>query len=348
MTRHRRLLSVLLLALFAVTACGGTEVDSPATAPQAEADSGDTGEPTAADELLAELAEQVDYEFEASVFVLEEGEVDFSGPRDRRYSFDSITKTMTGLLLAHLHEAEELDLSTPVGEILDAGANADVTMLEMATHTSGLPETAANGDQWDGYTDEQPYAGYTPEMAEAALREAEIDEDVGYSNFAFQILGMSIEEVGEDTLGGLAEDLIFGPAGMVTADIPVGERGLPDGLVDGEPVPAWDNLLTGDGGAGGTIADLAAYAEFMLAPPAESAAAVDIATTAHIQEDDGTGSGLDWLITPEGLLWHAGASDAYNSIIVLDPETNRAVGYLTATGDLDEPAIDLFLEYFAA
>lgn len=337
-----------MVTLLLGVACGGAEVDPAAEAPQAEVESEAEGEPTAADELLAQLAEQVDYEFDASVFVLEEGEIDFSGPRDRRYSFDSITKTMTGLLLAHLHEREELDLSTRVGEILDAGANADITMLAMATHTSGLPETADNGDQWAGYTDEQPYAGYTPEMAEAALGEAELDEDVGYSNFAFQILGMCIEEVGEDTLGGLAEELIFGPAGMVTADIPVGERGLPDGLVDGEPVPAWDNLLTGDGGAGGTIADLAAYAGFMLEPPAESAAAVDIATTAHVQEEDGSGSGLDWFITPEGLLWHAGASDAYNSIIVLDPDANRAAGYLTATGDLDEPAIDLFLEYFAA
>jgi len=302
----------------------------------------------AADELLTQLTEHANYEFEASVFVFEGGELEFAGPLDRRYSFDSITKTMTALLLADLLATEELDLVTPVGEILDAGRNAEITLLQLATHTSGLPETADNWDQWEGFTDEQPYAGYTADMAETALEMAELDEDAGYSNFGFQILGLCVEKVGEDTLGGLARHQIFEPAGMSTADIPVGERGLPDGLLDGEPVPAWNNLLTGDGGAGGTIADLAAYAEFMLDPPADSAAAVDIATTAHIQHDDGDASGLAWFIPSEGLLSHAGASDAYNSMIVLDPDAGTAAGYLTATGDLDDEAVDLFLDYLAA
>ncbi len=241
----------------------------------------------------------------------------------------------------------ELELTTPIGEVLEAGENADITMVELATHTSGLPEAADNWDEWDGFTDEQPYAGYTAEMAEAALQTAELEEEPPYSNFAFQLLGVCIEERAGESLGDLADTVIFGPAGMNTADIPTGERDLPDGLLGGEPVPAWDNLLTGDGGAGGTIADLAAYAAFMVDPPDEATAVVDLATSPHLEDDEGFGTGLDWTIEPNGLRWHAGASDAYNSLVVIDQESQRAVGYLTATGDLDDAAIDLLLEYLA-
>lgn len=345
---RRLVLPLLLSAGLLLASCGPAPSPSAESASPSTPGDGPAGEPTESDRLLEALTKQADYEFEASVFVLSDDDLQFSGPVDRRYSFDSITKTMTGLLLAELHTDGRLRLDTPIGELLSAGPNSGITMLELATHTSGLPETADNWDDWEGFTDEQPYAGYTAAMAEEALPEAELDEEVGYSNYAFQLLGMCVEAASSQTLGDLAATLIFEPAGMNTAEIPEGRRDLPDGLFDGEPASAWDNLLTGDGGAGGTIADLAAYAEFVMDPPAESADAVELATTAHITDTQGYGSGLDWFIEPNGTIWHAGASDAYNSLVVIDRANRRAVGYLTATGDLDDAAIELFMEHLAA
>ena len=89
-------------------------------------------------------------------------------PEDARFEIGSITKTMTAALLASLVGDGVLALDDEIGRWLDAGPNGNITLEQLATHTSGLPRLAPNQP-----TDEaNPYRDFTAECAEEGLRTA--------------------------------------------------------------------------------------------------------------------------------------------------------------------------------
>lgn len=57
---------------------------------------------------------------------------------DGRFEIGSVTKTMTGTLLALLAADGTLRLDDEVGRWLSAGDNGRITLRQLATHTSGL------------------------------------------------------------------------------------------------------------------------------------------------------------------------------------------------------------------
>jgi CubicO group peptidase (beta-lactamase class C family) len=65
-------------------------------------------------------------------------------PEDARFEIGSITKTMTAALLASLAGDGVLALEDEIGRWLDAGPNGNITLEQLATHTSGLPRLAPN------------------------------------------------------------------------------------------------------------------------------------------------------------------------------------------------------------
>ena len=89
-------------------------------------------------------------------------------PEDARFEIGSITKTMTAALLASLVGDGVLALDDEIGRWLDAGPNGNITLEQLATHTSGLPRLAPNQP-----TDEvNPYRDFTAKCAEEGLRAA--------------------------------------------------------------------------------------------------------------------------------------------------------------------------------
>ena len=64
-----------------------------------------------------------------------------AGP-ETRFEIGSITKALTGMLLADAIDRREVSLETTVGDLVpDAGVTAfgSITFRELCTHTSGLP-----------------------------------------------------------------------------------------------------------------------------------------------------------------------------------------------------------------
>ena len=315
-----RAIGILAVAVL-TSACASDAVDQPAA-------------PVDAAGLRDAVAASVEVDVAIAAFVLD-GELTPVGDEDRLFSFDSITKTITGLILARLAEAGTVTMDTPVGDLLDAGPNGDITLEQLATHTSGLPRLAPNADEWDGFSMENPYAGFTAEMAEEGLRRAEQGDDE-YSNFGYQLLGLALERATGRPLGELAAQLVFDPAGMSTASLPQAPGRLDPGSRDGEPAPAWDEQLGGAGGAIGTVGDLAAYARFMLSPPEDVRSSVELALQPRSALGAGD-TGLGWVAT-DGFAWHNGGSAGYSSLIVLDRANGRAAGFLAADGDVGRRA----------
>src|SRR5579862_4159035 len=58
---------------------------------------------------------------------------------DSVFQIGSVTKAFTGLLLADSAARGEVNLSDPGTDYLPAASPGQVTLVELATHTSGLP-----------------------------------------------------------------------------------------------------------------------------------------------------------------------------------------------------------------
>src|SRR5699024_9318819 len=106
----------------------------------------------------------------------------------------SVTKTFTTELLRQQVESGDIDLQTTVGDIIEVEGSevSDVTMVELANHTSGLPRLDKDnlGLVRTIFT-EHPYAGITQDDVFDAARNASLSDggEQSYSNFGAALLG---------------------------------------------------------------------------------------------------------------------------------------------------------------
>ena len=250
------------------------------------------------------------------------------------FEFGSITKALTGTLLAALVLRGDVALDSPIGEWLDAGPNADITVLQLATHSSGLARLAPNAFDHEGFDMADPYAQFTPDLAEAGLRLAERREEVGtYSNFGFQLLGLLLERAGRRSFNELMAAEVFAPLGMASAGVSTGSA-IEGHDKSGNFVTHWSQPLPGAGGVEGTMSDLAELAAAtMRTPEGPAGEALALATTPH-RPGHNRSWGLGWVILVGDRRWHNGGTAGFSSTIVVDRKRNRAVALLANVGDL--------------
>ncbi|MBI5569110.1 MAG: serine hydrolase [Desulfomonile tiedjei] len=140
---------------------------------------------------------------------------------DTVYPLASITKTFTGVLLADFALRGRVRLNDPIGKYLPRGVIgqdnplARITLLDLATHTSGLPRmptnTATRGRQTPGrpYSVAQLYdflTHYRPVRPPGATFE--------YSNIGIGLLGHILEIAGSTPYETMVERRICRPLGM--------------------------------------------------------------------------------------------------------------------------------------
>ena len=115
---------------------------------------------------------------------------------DTLFEIGSVTKTFTGLLLQDMIERGEMKLDDPVAKYLPASVKMpthngkEITLLQLATHTSGLPKMP---DNFDPRRADNLAADYTIEKLYAFLSDYKLTRDPGakfeYSNLGMGLLG---------------------------------------------------------------------------------------------------------------------------------------------------------------
>jgi serine-type D-Ala-D-Ala carboxypeptidase/endopeptidase len=272
-------------------------------------------------------------EGDATQFALDPGADPISG--SSLFQIGSITKTMTGVLVADSVQRGEASLDTRVKEILDApGRCGDLTLRDLATQHHGLPRLPPNLDV--GAVDEDdPYAQYTEAHLMEALEQVETPQPgtFGYSNFAFMLLGLLLGRISGSPYPELIRSRLFEPLGMDDAIC-----GLPPGTVDAAPgysagrkVPWWSTQLPGPGGVGSHIEDLARYLRAHMDPDSTPLAqAVDLAASVHAGETHKMG--LGWHAQGGGW-WHNGGTGGFRSFCAFHAPTRTAVALLANEAD---------------
>src|SRR6266511_4034106 len=113
---------------------------------------------------------------------------------DTLFDIASITKPFTGLLLQDMIERGEMKLDDPVAKYLPnsvrmpARNGKEISLLHLATHTSGLPHIAPNLDPKRA---DQSFADYTVEELNAFLSGYQLTRDPG-TKFEYSSLGAGL------------------------------------------------------------------------------------------------------------------------------------------------------------
>jgi len=185
------------------------------------------------------------------------------------FEIGSVGKTFTGVLLAEAALSGEVRLDDPIRQYLPdtvrvpSWLGKEITLLHLATHTSGLPalpENLAPADEMN------PYADYTAAQLYEFLSGyslADLGTRYRYSNFGFGLLGHILALRAGTTFERLLAARLTAPLGMTsTVMTPTEDMAgrLATGYRDGVVFPRWDNpTLAGAGGEVSTAKDLAAY-----------------------------------------------------------------------------------------
>ncbi len=260
---------------------------------------------------------------------------------DTLFEIGSITKAFTGLLLAEAVSRNEVKLEDPISKFLPASVKTperngrQITLLDLATHSSALPRLPDNMVPVDA---ENPYADYTVNQMYAFLSEFTPTRDIGaeyeYSNYGAGLLGQILALKAGTNYEALALERICQPLEMpdtvITLSAGLKKRLAPGHHVSGEPAKNWDlAALAGAGALRSTVNDLlrflAANLEFA---PSKLAPALRLAQ--QPQRDAGAQMkiGLGWHIAEKHdaqIVWHNGGTGGYHSFIGFNPATKRAV-----------------------
>jgi len=332
----------MLLAVLAASLPGGrTQAAVPLTAPSS-------------DHVLALLTDEVDAGRNSVGMIaglldrsgrrlIAYGRADDAGSRpldgDTVFEIGSVTKVFTALLLADMAERGEVALTDPVTKYLPASVRMHeldgrpITLIDLATHTSGLPhrlESPAPADPANPYADftvDQLYSFlslYQPRLQPGTHYE--------YSNFGFGLLGHVLALRGGRTFEDLVVGRICDPLGLdstrITLTASMQARLAAGHDYDLKPGRSWDlPTLPGAGALRSTTNDMLAFLEACLgrrrSPLAPAMAGLlEVRRPTGIKALD---AGEGWLITThddDELAWKDGLTNAYASFI----------GYSTRSG----------------
>ena len=267
---------------------------------------------------------------------------------DTVFEIGSATKVFTSLLLADMVQRKQVALDDPVAKYLPPTVKMperngrSITLLDLSTHTSGLPRLPGNMKPKDP---DNPYADYSVEQLYQFLSGYELTRDIGsryeYSNLGGGLLGHALARRAGTDYEALVESRICAPLGMkntvitltpeMKARLAVGHNAALD------PVKNWDlPTLAGAGALRSTANDLLSflaanlgYSKSPLAPAMES-----MLKPRKPTGKEGLEIAMGWhIFTSNGkeIIWHNGGTGGYRSFIGFDPKTRTGVVALSNT-----------------
>ena len=268
---------------------------------------------------------------------------------DTIFEIGSITKVFTAFLLADMVERGEVALSDPVRKYLPASVmvpsrrGRDISLVDLATHTSGLPRDSVTVDL---QSDNNPYVGYAPSDLYAFLGSYRLERDPGsrweYSNVGMGLLGHVLALRAGVSYEDLLRRRIFEPLGManttITVDVEPRSRratGYNSRLL---PVPPWTGgVVAAAGGVNSTSADMSKFAADVIdAQSPRKAVFARMTSVKRPSEESRVQQALGWNVFRLGsneILAHSGGTFGFQSRLIVDITRRRAaIAWLNGVG----------------
>jgi D-alanyl-D-alanine-carboxypeptidase/D-alanyl-D-alanine-endopeptidase len=287
--------------------------------------------------------------------VIAYGRLETGDPRalngDTLFEIGSATKVFTSLLLADMVQRGEVSLDDPVTKYLPPGAKMPerngrpITLVDLATHTSGLPQMPTNFAPKDLAN---PYADYSVEQLYQFLSTYQLTRDVGsqyeYSNLGGGLLGHVLARRAGMDYQALVRSRICEPLGMDSTRIMLTPE-MKERLAVGhnqsmEDVANWDSpTLAGAVALRSTANDLLTFLAANLGYT-KSPLTPAMAAMLNVRRPTGLPGleiALGWhifTINGKEIVWHNGGTGGYRSFMGFDPEAGLGVVVLSNAATL--------------
>lgn len=331
-------------ALFAMLALAGcTDAGSDANGTSASSQAQKPAERHGDEELL-ELSAGLfrNAEDQTALAVISNGKTRYAyigADESTRFEVGSITKVFTGELFAEAIERGEVHEHDTLGEYLKLGdvPAASVTLLQLATHNSGLPFFPTD-PAWQARVEaaiaegENPFEADLDELlADARTLQVNPDQGYEYSNIGAALLGQALAAAAGTDYKTLLENRLLKPLDLEGIELPETAENVAPTLAqghdgDGRPVDPWPlGAYAPAGGIEATIGGLATFARAVIDGPLADSAALEPSDA----EADGPSSriGYFWVITERvkgNITGHNGATGGFVSLLLIDRNSQTA------------------------
>jgi CubicO group peptidase (beta-lactamase class C family) len=270
---------------------------------------------------------------------------------DTRFRIGSITKQFTAAAILLLQEHGKLKVEAPLKTYLPdtPPAWSDVTIFNLLTHTSGIPDFIHLADFPNFET-----LPLLPDQLIAKIRDKPLEFAPGsarsYSNAGYLLLGRVIEQVSGQTFAEFIQENIFNPAGMMDSGYDV-HATIIHGRASGytrssggfENAPYIDmHIPFAAGGLYSTTGDLLRWERALFGGKILSAASLEEMTT-PFKQNYGFGVVVRTL-DGDKIVEHSGSLEGFNTELIYGSRDNVVVVVLSNVSGpaADRLANDLF------
>lgn len=284
---------------------------------------------------------------------------------DTLFEIGSVSKPITAVLLAQMVERGDVKLDDPVQRHLPKNlvvlrrGTRDITLLELVTHTSGLPHNPPNQQRLvtaDPAAAMNPYGKYDAKELAAGLAEIELKDvakpGFAYSNLGVGMLGEALAHRAGVSYGELARARIFEPLKMADTTVAPAKAQL-DRMATGhsskaKPLPRWTfETLHGCGAVCSTPADLLTFHEALCGRTETKLRPAFRATQEKRFPAFGPASvGLSWFVQDMAgrpVWWHNGGTTGFKTCNAFCEQPAVAAVVLCNTGsDADDAGRDFY------
>lgn len=271
------------------------------------------------------------------------------------FEIGSVTKVFTASILESMVERGEVNFDDPVAGLLPGNVTVPsesgrwITLLDLATHYSGLPRMPSNFFPADF---ENPYADYTVGQLYDFVSGYELEHPIGshweYSNLGVGLLGHALCLKAERTYELLVRERVLDPLGMTETGIelapPLNAPFAQGHGMNGQPVGNWDiPTLAGAGALRSTMYDMLLFAAANLTTTGSQISLLlqrtQVVRRQRVSND--LSMALGWLVSQRfpdrPIVWHNGGTGGFHSFIGLDRSKRHAVVILTnGTQSIDD------------
>lgn len=273
------------------------------------------------------------------------------------YEIASISKTFTGLLLAHAVNTGKLRLDDDIRKYLPGSypnlqyKGTPIKIVNLSNHTATFPHSPLDLEKQPDYDAANPYLNYSKAMIYKYLHNFKPDTLPGlkatYSNLGFAILGTILENIYHQPIDELLRINITGPLKMNNTffNIPTSNKNfLTTGYNEktGTEVSHW-NLkdFKAAGGLKSGINDMLLYLNANI-----NEINTDYTLTQKQTDDRGDfQKGLAWTLEPlinQQLIWHNGGTAGYRSFCGFIKNQQTGIVVLSnSASDVDELGISI-------
>ena len=284
---------------------------------------------------------------------------------DSRFPLLSVTKTFTASMLMQLYERKVVRLDDDVKKFVPEFKGGDITLLQLATHTSGLPRNSPADIHFTKQVDRWLLGGtkfdaLEPSTNKEFLRSLSFIKkeypdyellsygDRHYSNLGYSLLGIALERAAKKNyetyiVNNVCRQLQMNNSGFATESFgnTIIAKGYyyNDSSKDFIKTPVFKaNSVTYAGGMYSTATDLAKFVSFQFDNSAQASKILSLKSRAMMNTFR-----IGWKPSYP-FVFHEGAMLGYRCEIAFNPELKIGWVILTNTTDFDFSKIN---EYFS-